>query len=551
MDHDFDVIVLGSGLSGSTVGAAIAAAGGRVLLVEKGRHPRFALGESTLPQTSYWMWLIAQRYGLPELAHLASADGIRRHVGRSSGIKRSIGFAYHEPGMPLDVRGHTHQFLAPEVPFLSESHLWRADVDLYMVRSAQARGAVLREGATVTGVRLASDGVSVEIDGEAPVTGRYLVDATGFASIVARTQGLREEPTRLKTRSRAIFTHVEGVAPFDDLYDPSDLPGLKYRWHDGTLHHVFDGGWLWVIPFGNGRASSNPAASLGLCLDLGAFPPSGLEPEAEFWQIVRRFPTIARHLANVRATRPWTGVPRLQYSSTACLGERWFVTPQAYGSVDALYSRGMIMTFRTLYVFLGRLLAALRDDDFSRERFAALEPLQRTQLDDHDGMVSNAYEAMADFGTWDAWTKIWIASKLYGDLWLMRTCMRAMASHERDALEAVEREEAPFAARMRAVVDNATRVLDASRSGELHPREAARSMLASLRASDWLPHNVYRWGDPEARHGDFTPETTMPRVILWGKTAAPRWVRRGLFDFPVGPLLRMKLSEKLGRRAAA
>ena len=44
MDHDFDVIVLGSGLSGSTVGAAIAAAGGRVLLVEKGRHRRFALG---------------------------------------------------------------------------------------------------------------------------------------------------------------------------------------------------------------------------------------------------------------------------------------------------------------------------------------------------------------------------------------------------------------------------------------------------------------------------------------------------------------------------
>ena len=48
-DSQYDVIILGSGIGGSTLAAILARDGFRVLMIEKARHPRFALGESTLP----------------------------------------------------------------------------------------------------------------------------------------------------------------------------------------------------------------------------------------------------------------------------------------------------------------------------------------------------------------------------------------------------------------------------------------------------------------------------------------------------------------------
>ena len=47
-----DVVVLGSGIGGSTVAAILARQGIRTAIVDSARHPRFALGESTIGETS-------------------------------------------------------------------------------------------------------------------------------------------------------------------------------------------------------------------------------------------------------------------------------------------------------------------------------------------------------------------------------------------------------------------------------------------------------------------------------------------------------------------
>ena len=138
----------------------------------------------------------------------------------------------------------SHLLVPPMVPQFAESHLFRQDTDAYMLKTAVAYGATSREGVVVEDVRIDDKGVEVFLaDGE-NFQARYLVDATGFRSVLADKLELRDQVPRAATCSRTIFTHVEGLRPFDELLGENGKSGLSRRWHDGTLHHVFDGGWF-------------------------------------------------------------------------------------------------------------------------------------------------------------------------------------------------------------------------------------------------------------------------------------------------------------------
>src|SRR5690606_31704215 len=81
----YDFVIMGTGISGSIMGAILARSGATVLMIDAGVHPRFAIGESTIPATSRMLSFIADRYDVPELAHLASFADIRKHIGTTCG----------------------------------------------------------------------------------------------------------------------------------------------------------------------------------------------------------------------------------------------------------------------------------------------------------------------------------------------------------------------------------------------------------------------------------------------------------------------------------
>ena len=58
-----DVLIVGAGFGGSLLAQILAKSGKQVALVERGSHPRFAMGESTSPLTN----LLLEQFALEAL----------------------------------------------------------------------------------------------------------------------------------------------------------------------------------------------------------------------------------------------------------------------------------------------------------------------------------------------------------------------------------------------------------------------------------------------------------------------------------------------------
>ncbi len=329
--HDFDVAILGNGLSGSLLATILGKQGVSVVLIDGEQHPRFAVGESTIPHTSLLISLLAEKYDLPELNDLVDAKGLASRVCSTCGIKRHFGYVYHRPGQTYDPT----EGLQFGTSARDENHWFRQDTDAYLHNLAIHYGAVPRQKTRVTGIEIDTSGVKLQTSAGEEIRARYVVDGTGFRSMLAERFGLRENPTRLKHHSRTLFTHMVDVPPFDDAHNP-----LPISYHNGTLHHCFERGWFWVIPFNNNPLSTNPIISVGLTIDPRRYPKPEMSAEQEFNEFLQRYPSVAEQFKNGKAVRPWVSTGRLQYSSKGIhekeLGKFWTPAFQASGtSIDS------------------------------------------------------------------------------------------------------------------------------------------------------------------------------------------------------------------------
>ncbi|WP_188423235.1 NAD(P)/FAD-dependent oxidoreductase [Haloferax sulfurifontis] len=533
----YDVVVGGSGMSASLTAMILGKHGLDVVMLEAGSHPRFAVGEAMLPQSSMWMWILGEYHGIPEIQYLSDTDDIVDNVTSSCGIKHSIGFAYHEPGRRV-APDHSHQLIPPDLPFYSESHLLRSEIDRYLVEAAQRYGVEYLDETEITGVDIGRDGVTVTT-GRGDIEAAFYVDGTGGNSVLAEEMGYREDAPALETDSRAIFTHVEGLAPFDEVLDEAARPGQSNRLHDGTLHHVFDGGWMWIIPFDNFERSEANKASVGVVLDRTQYPvDESVSAEQEARRIIAEFPDIERHLESAVPVRPWVRTGRLQRTASQSSGHRHYLTNNTYGFVDPLYAVGLVNTLESVFVSTNLLLDAFEDGEFSVARFAPIDEMHRRQLATNDRVISNAYKSMGDFRLWNAWTQMWLGQVLFHDLYVQRHCFNYLATGrpaEFDSLlaESSPGDGAPFVPQKTEIHQRMAEVLDVYRDGDASAGEAAGLLFAELRRADWLPKHVYAWGDERARHVDFSDPELVGKLIQWGMTESPDQLRAELFDFPV------------------
>lgn len=528
----FDVAILGSGIAGSMMAAILARHGKKVLMVDQGEHPRFALGESTVPHTSMMMRIIADRYDVPEIKHCADFNNIQKHVTRSCGIKRNFGFVYHREGRPQIPREATQSIIA-EYPHGPESHLFRQDIDAYLHNIAIRYGAVSLQKTKVEGIDIDGGGVRLGTTAGEELRARFLIDAAGYRSPLAERFGLREKPTRLKTHSRSLFTHMVAVRPYDECVEPRGAHGMPRLWSQGTLHHIFDGGWMWIIPFDNHDEAMNPLCSVGLNLDSRLYPKNGQAPEQEFADFLERYPSIAVQFGSSSAVRDWVSSERIQYSSSRNIGDRFLLMSHASGAIDALFSRGLANTSEIVSATAGPLLKALDDDDFSLDRFEFVDRLQQAQLDHNDKLVGSSYTAFKDFELWNAWYRVWVIGAFYGWLRLNRTYNKWEETRDIAVLETLDKPRwygylcpdlEPFADLFAAT----TGIMAEVEEGTATPAQATERIMGLLRESNFVPP-MFEIDNPERRHTVQLDRDAFLEMLLWFKRSAPADARNLFF----------------------
>jgi len=424
----YDVAIIGSGIGGSTLASVLARQGLKVIVFEGGQHPRFTIGESMILETSEAMRALAEFYDVPELSYFSS-ENYYQNIGTQHGVKRHFSFVHHKAGEHVNVK-KSLQAVIPRLPYGHEIHINRQDSDYFLTSVAISYGATILQNTLIKDINVNTGGVEIITNKDVVYETEYVIDAGGMKSILAQKAGWRHRDAL--SHSRTIFTHMIDVPCFNNAGPSQEEFGHPYRLSEGTLHHIFKGGWLWVIPFNNHPDSTNPLCSVGLQLDPRLYPQrDDLTPEQEFREFIKQFPDIEAQLKNAHAVRDFMRVDRLQYSAHHIAGDRFALLAHAAGFIDPLYSKGLYVTHASIFLMADLLLKAKKTGDYSAQAFAPLETMTLGYINMHDRLVASSFKSWHNYKLWQVYSVVWLQGAYLEYLRLIMNRFRARGDREK------------------------------------------------------------------------------------------------------------------------
>src|SRR5438552_1747607 len=199
MKTDFDIAVVGSGFGGSLLAMIARRLGRSVILLERGRHPRFAIGESSTPLANLLLEELARRYDLPRLLPLTKWGSWQRTYPEiACGLKRGFTFYHHKFGQPSDENAERgNQLLVGASPHdeIADTHWYRPDFDHFLVREAQSMGVEYFDDCRLNLLTWAGDKLVVQgarLGKDFSTRARFVIDASGPRGFLHRALALPE-----------------------------------------------------------------------------------------------------------------------------------------------------------------------------------------------------------------------------------------------------------------------------------------------------------------------------------------------------------------------
>jgi FADH2 O2-dependent halogenase len=412
----FDLAIVGSGFSGSLTALVAKSLGLEVILLERGAHPRFAIGESSTPMSNILLETIAKDYGLPRLRPLSRYGTWKRAYPEVGvGPKRGFSFYFHPAFQRFAaLSDRSDQLLAEASPHhdVADTHWYRPDFDAFLVREAQAAGveyadrvaldAFERRGAscTLSGTR---DGAPFRAEA------RLVVDASGPRGFLSHLLHLPEQRFEGYPDTQALYSHFTGVHRWQDVKPGVDEGAPPYPVDDAALHHIFDGGWMWVLRFDNGITSAGFALEDRLAQELR------IADGADAWpRVLERLPSIREQFADAVAVEPWRHMPRIPFRSSVVSGPGWTLLPSAAAVIDPLFSTGFPLTL----LGIDRIGRAIREAWGTPEFERRMQAHERDTLFEADAaaaLVGASYRSFRSFPLFVGLASCYLASVSFSE----------------------------------------------------------------------------------------------------------------------------------------
>lgn len=296
-----DVIIIGGGPGGSTLGTLLALKGFDVAIFERENYPRFHIGESLLPASMP----ILMETGFYE--KLDSGKYIRKYGARFVDYTTDdeVYFGFDDS-------------LRPEFPMAFE--VLRSEFDKDLLEHAREKGVTVYQPERVKDVEFLDDHVVVRTSArECQAT--FVVDATGRDSLLGK-----------QTKSRHVNKDLNNVAVFAHFTGVARRPGN----HEGdiTIGLLPERAWNWIIPF------KGEHTSVGVVCSSEVFK-GGADLAAYLDNRIKSSPKIAADFVSAERTSEMTVISNYSHTCESFVGDRWMLIGDAAVFLDPIFSSGV------------------------------------------------------------------------------------------------------------------------------------------------------------------------------------------------------------------
>jgi flavin-dependent dehydrogenase len=323
MKSNYDVVIIGAGWAGLALARQLKIANPdiSVLQLEANTEFKAKVGEATVEMTGHYF---VHRLGLVNYLY-------RNHLPKN-GLRFFFDSEQHD--LPLhEMSEHGTVSLPPHPAF----QLDRARLERDLVDMNREQGIDVLMGAKVGQFSIDGDNhhrINYQ-DGEHQdsgheVTARWLVDASGRASMIAKKHRLHHH--------RDVPKHAAAWGRFSNIKDIDSLGPAKWRAKVNgrflsTIHFAGSGYWIWVIPLSGG------CTSIGVVSDKSQVekPPMN---QADFLTLLARHTGLSELMvdADIEDFEAWG---QLAYRAEGYISEqRWATTGFAAMFLDPLFSGG-------------------------------------------------------------------------------------------------------------------------------------------------------------------------------------------------------------------
>jgi flavin-dependent dehydrogenase len=347
MEFEYDVVIIGGAFSGAATALMLKRKRpqARVLIIEKSAEFDRKVGESTTEMSSCYMTRIL---------------GLTHYLGHHQLAKQGLRLWFSSrPDQRFDDCVEVGSRYQSRIPTFQVD---RAKLDSHMLELAVEGGCDLWRPAKVTKSELnGADGQTVSAvvdDAERSVACRWVVDATGRATMLARKLGHLRPNTEHPIN--AVWARFSGVKQWDSYEWRERFPDYANRCRtsrEWATNHLFGRGWwVWIIPLHGGDVSA------GIVYDSRIFKlPEGPSLAQRLHAHILGNP-VGREIFG--AARVIDGdvhaLSMLPYHSEKVCDYGWAAVGDAAGFIDPLYSPGLdFCSYTSYYVadILARSLA--------------------------------------------------------------------------------------------------------------------------------------------------------------------------------------------------